>query len=84
MTLTRDEYEERIHRAHVGGEVLTTVIQQLARDLCDLRDTVARLESERERTRLNEPQYETKQAADGSGVFTQPIVTVTHVPESEF
>jgi len=84
MPLTTDEYEERIHRAHVGGEVLITVMQHFARDLRDLRETVARLECDLARARLNEPQYETKPAEDGSGVFTQPVVTVTRVPESEF
>jgi len=77
MPLTTDEYEERIHRAHVGGEVLITVMQHFARDLRDLRETVARLECDLARARLNEPlnepQYETKPAADGSGVFTQPV-----------
>jgi len=73
MGLTREEYEERIHRAHVGSDITRTILRYLVRDLCDLRDMVIRLESERERARLNEPKYETKVAADGAGIFTREI-----------
>lgn len=73
MGLTREEYEDRIHRAHIGGEITITIMQHVVRDLMDLREMVMRLESERERARLNEPKYETEVATDGTGVFTREV-----------